>query len=326
MLTIYTQYAKVFLATVETIIVTLKEGGFMTYGDLNCHATGILIKEMARRALIELRKQRTIFEAEHKDNPDKKGEDFVTSADRAAQAIYLKTIRECFPLFGIVAEEEELIVPCLLDGANIYFTVDPLDGTKAYIRRQSHGIGTMISLVKNGEVIAACVGDVMTQEIYYFRPNSNKVHRVSEFDTAETLTIDSNRSLKSQYVLLRDAPWEYSDSAQKTARFAFKNIEVGGGSIGISFARLWKGEVGGIILLPITETPWDLSPVVGISKKLGFRFFDISDRTTGALIESPPAIKMQKYHRELETIVIHESRIEELLDQPYFRQPVLVAA
>lgn len=295
------------------------------YGALNGHAVGIIMKEMVRRVITEIRNQRIAFQIEHKDNPNKAGEDFVTSADRAAQKLYLKTIKECFPGYGIVAEEDNLSVPCTIDGEDMYFTVDPLDGTKAFIRRQSHGIGTMIALVRNGVVIAAAVGDIMTEEIYYFRPDSEQVHRLSEYNVAETLAIYQARPLKSQYLLLREDPQTLSLGARH-ARKAFKDIEVTGGSIGISFARLWKREVGGMILAPATETPWDFAPVVGISKKMGFRFFDFTgNQPHRHMREVDPPISMNHYRREHETVVIHESSVEEFFSQPSFRQLSLVA-
>jgi fructose-1,6-bisphosphatase/inositol monophosphatase family enzyme len=72
-------------------------------------------------------------------------------------------------------------------GGNLLLTVDSLDGTKAYVRKQFHGIGTMVSLVCDCNVIAAYVGDLMTQEIYGFRPASPKNspnQRVRPFGTA----------------------------------------------------------------------------------------------------------------------------------------------
>ena len=109
-----------------------------TYGPINGHLIGLAMKEAVRRAIRVIEAQRFVAEVTAKDNefqPDKA--DFVTSADKAAQAVYVKLLRESFPDFGIVAEEDHLSVN---PKAEIYFTVDPLDGTRAFIRRQSHGI------------------------------------------------------------------------------------------------------------------------------------------------------------------------------------------
>ena len=121
---------------------------------LNGPAVGIILKELVRRAIVTIRNERQVFDVTNKTGYGGDMNDVFTSADRKAQEVYLKLLRECFPDHGIVAEEDALSIPAR-NGVTGYFTVDPLDGTKAFIRRRSHGIGTMIALVENGRVVAA---------------------------------------------------------------------------------------------------------------------------------------------------------------------------
>lgn len=283
-----------------------------TYGQINGHLIGLAMKEVARRAIRVIEAQRFVAEVTAKETEYAPGrEDFVTSADKAAQEVYVRLLHESFPDFGIVAEEDHLSVN---PEAKIYFTVDPLDGTRAFIRQQSHGVGTMISLVCEGEIIAAYVGDVLTGEIYGYRPDSEKVHRVTAYGRVAPLAIDTARTLREQYVLLRDEPGAHSDRTASLIhdRFRlFKSFEITGGSIGISMARLWKGEVGAAILRPGPNTPWDLMPILGISWKLGFGFFGLDPRD-GSLFPNPFAVVKDIQRVGYETLVIHESRIPEL--------------
>jgi len=287
----------------------------IAYGTVNPHIIGIVMKEAVRRAILAIRAQRFIFEAQAKAGYSGKLDDLVTTADRQAQAIYVKMLKECFPLCGIVAEEEDLQVECRVPGAHVFFTVDPLDGTKAFVRKQSHGIGTMISLVRDGQVAAAYVGDVMTQEIYGFRPDSPKVHRISEFDHAEALRIRPETPLASQYLLLRAAPHRYSAAIRQLAGHReeggmFRDMEVARGSIGTGMARLWKGEVGAVALRHGHETPWDMCPIVGISQRLGFRFLRVTE--TGRLAPYEPQIGAGIRESRRDVLVVHSSRLEEL--------------
>lgn len=277
------------------------------FGSINGHLIGIAMKEMVRRAIILIRAQRFIFEAQGKGV-----DDFVTTADRGAQEVYAKLIRESFPQFGVVGEEDNLSIPCSVPGHDVWFTVDPLDGTKAFVRRQSHGIGTMISLVVDGQVVAAYVGDVMTQEVYGYRPGSEAVYRISDFGNAEKLVIDPEKGLSDQYLLLRHAPSDYSPAVRRLMETnAFKGIEVTGGSIGVKMARLWKGEVGAAIMRPYADTPWDKCPVMGISAKLGFKFLEI-DPESGVLSEQNWTPSKGVAHSLKEVLAVHESRIPEL--------------
>lgn len=198
---------------------------------------------------------------------------------------------------------------------DIYFTVDPLDGTKAYERGSSQGVGTMIALCKNDNVIAVCIGDANTGDIYSFA-GEDKIGDVfhQRFGVTKKLTPKTNTSLLMQYVLLRNMPSKQPALINKMIgeignNGIFKGAEVCGGSIGIAFARLWKGEIGAMVLEAGFNTPWDLAPIIGISRRLGFRFYDIVGDT---LVPHEPVPVKVITERPYNQLVVHESSIKEL--------------
>lgn len=271
------------------------------------------MKEMVRRAIFAIRRQFDTFEASEKVGLDNR-EDFVTTADRAAQEIYLKILTECFPGYGIIAEEDKLSIDCTIPGEDMFFTVDPLDGTKAFMRRQSHAIGTMISLVRNGQVIGAYVGDVMTHEIYGFRPGSDSVWRTTEYNASVRL-VHNPTPLRRSDVSLRNEPLSYSETTRRIAcgrqyGGAFRGMQVAGGSIGTDVARLWKGEIGAVVLEPFYNTPWDYCPVMGISQRLGYVQVDVDG---GKPREVEPNYSTMGTMRENECILVHRTHVPELL-------------
>lgn len=245
--------------------------GEMVFGELTEHAVGIILKEVVRRAISVARRERIAFEATTKESYGGTMDDVFTSADTKAQAIYLRAFAECFPGCGVIAEEGAVTIE---PKNGCYFTIDPVDGTKAYVRRQSHGISTMVSLVRGGEVVAVFIGDINTGEIFGYRPGSDKVHRITDLDSAEQLSAEppTDTDLAKHHVLLRDPPSKYSEITQSLVT-RFKNHEIMGSSIGTWAARLWKREVAALFLPEGYETPWDSTPVIGISKKLGYGFY-----------------------------------------------------
>ena len=288
------------------------------FGPLNANSVGTLMKEAVRRAIVAIRTHRFNFEARaklraHGDTTP----DFVTTADSAAQEVFVTLLRTWFPTFGIIAEEDHLRVPCTHPHNDLWFTLDPLDGTRAFMRRQSHGIGTMVSLICDGVVIGACVGDVMTSEVYAARPDDPAVHRVSEFGIAERLEIDPNRTLANQWVLVCERPRRPVPTILTRLGLeqggVFGGFESTAGSIGIAMARVWKSEVGGAIFGPFLRggTPWDLYPVFGISRRLGFRFYLLDDN---AITPWEPTIHRDGTPVPHEILCIHESRHDELFD------------
>lgn len=282
----------------------------MKYGELNGHSIGRILKETVRRATVVIRNERLVFEAQSKIGYSGTMDDVFTSADTKAQEVYLRAFRECFPDYGVIGEEDSLVINPSGD-SELYFTVDPLDGTKAYIRRQSHGVGTMVSLVCGTDVLSAYIGDVNTEEVYGYRPDSNDVFRITKLDTIEKLNLENGSSIENSHALLRDPALKYSEYTRNLLS-KFKSYEIIGSSIGIWMAQLWKGEVSAVFMKPGWETPWDSTPIIGISKKLGCVFLKPDTNNPKLWVEYEPKISKEKYKREHDTLVIHKSHLSEL--------------
>jgi fructose-1,6-bisphosphatase/inositol monophosphatase family enzyme len=282
----------------------------LNLGPINGHIVGRVIKEAVRRATVAIRNERLVFEAHAKEGYGGTMDDVFTTADRKAQDIYLRTLRECFPNCGVLAEEDALaIAPS--EGCDAVFSVDPLDGTRAFVRRQSHGVGTMVALVIGSKIVSAYVGDINTEEVYGYRPGSESVHRITRLDTFERLGYAGGDRLSQSYVLLRDPPERYS-SLSRQSLSKFKTYESSGGSIGIWVARLWKRETAAVILPPAWETPWDSNPVIGISKKLGYVFLKPEPKGE-SWTEYDPTPVLTKYRRGHDTIIIHRHDCAQLM-------------
>lgn len=86
----------------------------------------------------------------------------VTQADRAAEKIILEGLRAAFPDVPCVAEEETsegIVAP---DLGRAFFVIDPLDGTKEFVKRRTD-FTVNIALVRDGApeigvVYAPCTG------------------------------------------------------------------------------------------------------------------------------------------------------------------------
>ncbi len=275
-------------------------------GLLNGHSVGRILKEAVRRAATVIRAERQTFEAHTKLSYGGTMDDVFTSADKAAQEVYLRTFIECFPGCGVLGEEDSLSLPPVAP-ITAYFTVDPIDGTRAFIRRQSHGISTMVALVDGGEVISAYIGDISSDEVYGYRPGSNRVHRITRLDTFETLEpgLSAPAGIEDTFGLLRDPAHEYSPQTQALVE-RFRGYEVMGSSLGTWAARLWKGEVGALLLAPNFETPWDSTPVIGISRKLGFVWLKPEG---GHWVQYAPELPLKPVRRDHDTLVVHESLV-----------------
>ncbi|HJK91227.1 MAG TPA: 3'(2'),5'-bisphosphate nucleotidase CysQ [Polyangiaceae bacterium LLY-WYZ-15_(1-7)] len=89
--------------------------------------------------------------------------DPVTDADRQANALIVKALREAFPEDGIVAEESEDKSDSTAAGRVWY--VDPLDGTKEFIAKNGE-FAVMIGLAVDGAAKLGVVYQVAKDKLY----------------------------------------------------------------------------------------------------------------------------------------------------------------
>lgn len=209
-----------------------------------------------------------------------KESDYYTNGDIEAQRMYVERIEQFFPGYGVIGEEEGLNIPCTLTDKNAFFIIDPLDGTKAYKGGQSHGVGTMIALVEDNEVVAACVGNANTGELTFFTRFFPRHVIRQRFHKDIEIFGGPKRELRDAYILLDKAPWDLPEKMQKIVRKPkdgglFKDIRMMGGSIGTTMACLWHGEVEAVVCEPALA-PWDHAAIQGINESLGLVYIRLN--------------------------------------------------
>ncbi len=264
-----------------------------------------------------IRSNRFLATHEVKMGSDGEMDDVVTSADTFAQALYLNFFKERYPHISVLGEEDALHYIPEGGSISLRFTVDPLDGTKAFRRQQSYGVGTMVALIHQGEVIASFVGDVLSGEIFYHVPHIQGVFLSMDRRPPRPLAGIPFTAPHKLNVLLKQRPDEYDSPIIRAllARPAdgglFKDIEISSGSIGLKIARLLKGEIAGLVMAKVWNTPWDTAPVVGLCREAGFVFLRVNAEGTG-FERFETTITTEKYKIEHDQLIIHESHLGEL--------------
>ncbi|OYU49752.1 MAG: histidinol-phosphatase [Rhizobiales bacterium PAR1] len=88
--------------------------------------------------------------------------DPVTEADRAAETVIRRHIRQAFPTHGVLGEEFETEQP----DAEYLWVIDPIDGTRAFIC----GLpvwGTLIGLMQGGNPVMGVMHQPYTGELFF---------------------------------------------------------------------------------------------------------------------------------------------------------------
>lgn len=162
----------------------------------------------------------------------KSDESPVTEADRQGEALILQRLGQAFPGIPIVSEEDasEFGAPDAI--GPVFFLVDPLDGTKAFVRGDPN-FTVNIGLIEDGRPVAGAVCAPPTGETWFTkagrslkRVNGGAVQpvRVRPWDPATALGLISHtateeqvRNLTDQYGFVRT---EAMDSSVKLCRIA----------------------------------------------------------------------------------------------------------
>ena len=105
----------------------------------------------------------------------------VTIADKKADEVISKGLKKYFPEVPIVTEEQ---VKSHNLSASVFFIVDPLDGTKEFIKRRGD-FTVNIALVANGEPIRGIVYAPARQRLFYTDENGEAVEEMACFSVSK---------------------------------------------------------------------------------------------------------------------------------------------
>ena len=191
----------------------------------------------------------------------------VTQADREAEQAIVDILRAAFPEFGVLGEE--------FGGQGATdrrWIVDPIDGTKNFVRRIPIW-ATLIGLEVDGEVVAGVIHNPAAGELYTARrgggahKNGEPVHvsPASELGAAYLIHAGLN--------ILRDGGhWEgFCRLVDATDRQRGFGDYLGYGLVADGRAEIYA-EAG--------LKPWDLAPCKIIVEEAGGRFTDFDGRPT----------------------------------------------
>ena len=130
----------------------------------------------------------------------KKDRSPVTKADLAANKVICSGLKKIFPNISIVSEEND---NSNLKKQDIYWLVDPLDGTKEFIKKNGE-FTVNIALIKNKKPVYGLIYMPTTKEIYFTKNNSSYYSRFNSNGTLlRKIKIKTKKRNKNILVLSR---------------------------------------------------------------------------------------------------------------------------
>jgi 3'(2'), 5'-bisphosphate nucleotidase len=150
----------------------------------------------------------------------------VTEADRRGEALILARLATAFPGIPVVAEEAASTHGVPLSIARRFFLVDPVDGTKAFVRGEAH-FTVNIGLIEDGLPVAGAVAAPATGEVWFTGPGGAFKRQIGEAGghpihvrprngadvlalTSHTLKPEQYEKLQAEYGITRRQPMDSS--------------------------------------------------------------------------------------------------------------------
>jgi 3'(2'), 5'-bisphosphate nucleotidase len=136
------------------------------------------IARKAGAAILEIYQDPSLFDVDYKSDASP-----LTAADRAANDIILDGLKKLPDLFPIISEESKMIPYDERRHFDYCWLVDPLDGTKEFIKRNGE-FTVNIALVKSGDPVAGLIYVPVTGACYFAFQNGGAWRLDSEVDKA----------------------------------------------------------------------------------------------------------------------------------------------
>ncbi|WP_212522858.1 3'(2'),5'-bisphosphate nucleotidase CysQ [Actibacterium sp. MT2.3-13A] len=137
-----------------------------------------LARVFRRTALEAGAKIMEIYEADDFEVRSKSDESPVTAADEAADALISAALREAFPDILLVTEEQ---AASHAESAENFLIVDPLDGTKEFVKRRGE-FTVNIAYVENGVPVRGVVYAPAKNRLFYTQADGKAVEESGALD------------------------------------------------------------------------------------------------------------------------------------------------
>tara|TARA_Y100000590_G_scaffold470433_2_gene664863 strand:- start:1666 stop:2472 length:807 start_codon:yes stop_codon:yes gene_type:complete len=189
----------------------------MSFLNKNTKAVIRISKDAGESILGIYKKSKTDFELKEDRSP-------LTEADIVSHKTIVRGLRKLTPNLPILSEEESEIPFDVRSTWKQYWLIDPLDGTKEFIKRNGE-FTVNIALIKNNKPILGVIFVPVTNEVFYGYENGGSFYTKGESKTKK-IVVKNNYKEAIRVVSSRSHPNDKLASFLKNIKTS-KSISIG---------------------------------------------------------------------------------------------------
>ncbi|HKZ35557.1 MAG TPA: inositol monophosphatase [Patescibacteria group bacterium] len=191
--------------------------------------------------------------------------DLQTTADIEAEKLIFAVIEKSFPDHNLFSEEKGLV-----DKKSPFtWVVDPLDGTKEYVRNQSDFL-SLVALQDKNEVLTGCVYNPSTKETYTGAKN------LGGFKLQQHLSASKESDIKKSFIYYRLSKQPHDQKlhgrvVEVLSKLLPAAYRVRGSTYDVmSICYVAQGAAEGLVILPgLGVNWWDVAPGIVVANEAG---------------------------------------------------------
>lgn len=174
---------------------------------------------------------------------DKSDNSPLTKADKAGNAVIVAALKNTYPEIPIISEENKMIEYADRKDWNYFWLVDPLDGTKEFIKKNGE-FTVNIALIRNGKPVLGVVGIPAKNQMYYAVENKG-AYKIDEHGVETKLYVNEAKQDEIALIGSRSHPSPEFDAYLKDmeGKYATVNFVPAGSSLKFCLVAEGKADV-----------------------------------------------------------------------------------
>ncbi|MFI5171058.1 MAG: 3'(2'),5'-bisphosphate nucleotidase CysQ [Chitinophagales bacterium] len=181
-----------------------------------------------------------IYETDDFAITDKSDNSPLTKADKAGNAVIINALKESYPDIPIISEENKMIEYSERKDWKYFWLVDPLDGTKEFIKKNGE-FTVNIALIRDGKPVLGVVGIPAKNQIYYAVENMG-AYKIDE--TGKKIKLEVNDAKENEIALIgsRSHPSPEFDAYLKEMESKFTTVNFVPAGSSLKFCLVAEGK------------------------------------------------------------------------------------